>query len=200
MQVSQNEVRAVAEAAALATCKDCSTDCTTDPKKSMAATCACSFDCGEAVTSSVTDFSAFADKVLSYSHAGLLERLEEKLGLTHAKAMALQLDMLRFLALCGYQDPNGQKVVLAPPKAIDEAWHHFILFTRDYMQFCQDHFGAFVHHQPFTRAERATGDGTMGPRTIDLARSTYIELSTNWANTTTVCDGDGGGCSPSGYA
>ena len=194
---------AVAQAAALpysVLCSKCSAECEANPKKLTAATCSCSFDCGEAVTSSVTDFSAFAEKVLSYSHAGLLERIEEKLGLTSVEAVALQIDMLRFLALCGYQDPNGQKVVLAPPKAIDEAWHHFILFTYDYAAFCQDHFGVFVHHQPFTKAERATGDGKIGPRTIDLARSMYVKLSTNWASTIAVCDGDGGGCAPSGYA
>ena len=192
------ERSAVAQAAALpysALCSKCSTNCTADPNKKLAAA-----TCGEAVTSSVTDFSAFAEKVLEYSHAGLLERLEEKLGLTSAEAVALQIDMLRFLALCGYQDPDGQKVVLAPPKAIDEAWHHFILFTYDYAAFCQDHFGAFVHHQPFTKAQRATGDGKIGPRTIDLARSMYVKLSTNWASTIANCDGDGGGCAPSGYA
>lgn len=31
---------------------------------------------------------------------------------------------------------------------IDEMWHTFILFTRDYADFCERHFGLFVHHAP----------------------------------------------------
>jgi hypothetical protein len=37
---------------------------------------------------------------------------------------------------------------------LDEMWHNFVLFTRDYIQFCHDHFGRFVHHLPATRDEK----------------------------------------------
>lgn len=33
---------------------------------------------------------------------------------------------------------------------IDEVWHQFILFTRQYAKFCAEIFGYFVHHQPRT--------------------------------------------------
>lgn len=31
---------------------------------------------------------------------------------------------------------------------VDEVWHTFILFTRDYVSFCDETFGFFLHHQP----------------------------------------------------
>lgn len=31
---------------------------------------------------------------------------------------------------------------------IDEVWHAFILYTREYTAFCNQHFGRYVHHTP----------------------------------------------------
>jgi hypothetical protein len=33
---------------------------------------------------------------------------------------------------------------------VDELWHSFILFTPQYLSFCEDVMGFFVHHQPRT--------------------------------------------------
>lgn len=33
-------------------------------------------------------------------------------------------------------------------REIDQMWHVFLLYTRDYFDFCQKHFGEFLHHQP----------------------------------------------------
>src|SRR5579864_3397426 len=33
-------------------------------------------------------------------------------------------------------------------REIDDMWHEFILFTRDYTDFCQQYFGEYVHHLP----------------------------------------------------
>jgi hypothetical protein len=35
-------------------------------------------------------------------------------------------------------------------KQVDEVWHTAILFTEDYMAFCQDVFGFYLHHRPNT--------------------------------------------------
>lgn len=36
---------------------------------------------------------------------------------------------------------------------LDEMWHNFILFTRDYKSFCKEYFGRFINHQPMTFSE-----------------------------------------------
>jgi hypothetical protein len=35
-----------------------------------------------------------------------------------------------------------------PSRDIDQMWHTFLLFTRDYAAFCQESFGKFIHHSP----------------------------------------------------
>lgn len=40
------------------------------------------------------------------------------------------------------------KIIAMPSQAVDEAWHEFILHTREYQTFCQKAFGRFLHHTP----------------------------------------------------
>lgn len=35
-----------------------------------------------------------------------------------------------------------------PSQVVDEAWHNFILFTKEYKKFCNGTFGRFLHHIP----------------------------------------------------
>ena len=42
----------------------------------------------------------------------------------------------------------GKRMVSMPSQAVDVAWHEFILFTRQYEQFCKKALGRFLHHTP----------------------------------------------------
>lgn len=40
------------------------------------------------------------------------------------------------------------KNVAMPSQAVDVAWHEFILFTKEYQNFCRRALGRFIHHTP----------------------------------------------------
>lgn len=42
----------------------------------------------------------------------------------------------------------GDRMVAMPSQVVDIAWHEFILFTRDYNEFCKKALGRFLHHTP----------------------------------------------------
>jgi len=42
----------------------------------------------------------------------------------------------------------GRRKLAMPSQAVDDAWHEFILFTRNYKDFCQRGLGRFLHHVP----------------------------------------------------
>ena len=44
--------------------------------------------------------------------------------------------------------------MIEPTADADRAWHEFILFTRDYEQYCQECFGRFIHHEPYGEPPR----------------------------------------------
>jgi hypothetical protein len=51
-------------------------------------------------------------------------------------------------------DCHRSDVPLSPSERVDEGWHNFILFTKDYADFCQSNFGHFIHHTPLDGAPR----------------------------------------------
>lgn len=38
--------------------------------------------------------------------------------------------------------------IAMPSKIVDDAWHEFILVTKEYEHFCRNAFGRFIHHTP----------------------------------------------------
>ena len=53
-----------------------------------------------------------------------------------------------FLACLAAQCRPIAPSVGMPSRAVDDAWHDFILATRDYQGFCRQAFGKYLHHTP----------------------------------------------------
>jgi hypothetical protein len=79
----------------------------------------------------------------------LLEKLERHHAGFTRKESALVGNGLRqfFLAYLG----GGFRQVSMPSEVVDDLWHEFILYTRDYQVFCSQAFGRFLHHTPAVR-------------------------------------------------
>lgn len=67
-------------------------------------------------------------------------------------------ELIRFLALSATATNNGRYYGMMG--AIDELWHTFVIFTREYSEFCQAVAGRFLHHVP-------EADGQASPETLD---------------------------------
>jgi hypothetical protein len=84
----------------------------------------------------------------SYSFpSALREKLEAHpdLDLTGTQ-ISLVLDGLRtWFVACLHADG---KTLGMPSRAVDIAWHEFILMTREYQSFCDEAFGYYLHHSP----------------------------------------------------
>lgn len=63
-----------------------------------------------------------------------------------------------FLACLAAQTNGIARQCGMPSKAVDDAWHEFIVMTRDYEAFCQGAFGAYLHHTPKLQMQEATQD------------------------------------------
>ena len=80
----------------------------------------------------------------------LVERLDHRLAARRPELDAAQraqvFDALRdYFRIC---NAAGRRMVAMPSQAVDDAWHEFILFTRQYDSFCRRAFGRFLHHTP----------------------------------------------------
>ena len=130
--------------------------------------------------------------VLDFSFPPILESIQKELNLNEREGNLLLRDLLMFLFICG---TNTTQKRYSPPKNIDEAWHIFLLFTKEYAKFCEKYFGHFLHHNPFTKATRMAESRKVVP-ILPVAQELFGKLSENWksppAGSICTCDGNCG--------
>ena len=84
-----------------------------------------------------------AQSILLYKNEVVVNRIAKELNVSKEDAELQFREMLKFLYCCAIS-----KKPLTPSKKLDEPWHTFVLFTRDYEAFCKNYLGKFIHHVP----------------------------------------------------
>ncbi len=87
-------------------------------------------------------------------HQAVHDRFAEK----HPALSSEQIELV-FQALKDYfwmcNKGEGEMIAM-PSKVVDDAWHEFLLFTRNYGAFCIEALGRFLHHTPVEAMESPT--------------------------------------------
>ena len=86
-------------------------------------------------------------EALEYQNDAVVYRFTPLWDVKFAEAKDLFLEAKRWLWLCA-QLEEKRLMITTPLLIIDEMWHNFILFSREYMKYCQDYFGRYIHHAP----------------------------------------------------
>lgn len=127
---------------------------------------------------------------LQYEAPFLIDKLVmECIAETPDEARALFEEATKFLIVDrAYPDMHFQVY----SRRIDEAWHQFVLFTTEYMEFCRQYFGRYVHHVPgnapmaMALAEADQRAASLPEFSATYSRVFGIPLPTIWAETQTV--------------
>lgn len=77
---------------------------------------------------------------------GLFEKLQKKHPQLTLKDCQLIAQGLRQFFLAYLK--SGRQFVAMPSQGVDDLWHEFILYTKNYDLFCRKAFGRFLHHTP----------------------------------------------------
>jgi hypothetical protein len=77
---------------------------------------------------------------------GLYDKLRQKHPELSLKDCQLVGHALRQFFLAYLK--SGKQYISMPSQVVDDLWHEFILYTRNYAQFCRRAFGGFLHHTP----------------------------------------------------
>ena len=93
---------------------------------------------------------------------GLYDKLRAKHPALSLKECQLVAQGLRQFFLTHLK--SGRKQVAMPSQVVDDLWHEFILYTRNYQQFCDKAFGRFFHHTPAAVMGAAGGPDNVGLR------------------------------------
>ncbi|MCB1962852.1 MAG: hypothetical protein KDF24_06755 [Rhodocyclaceae bacterium] len=85
--------------------------------------------------------------IAQFDYARLLDaRLAKRRPELSATQRRQVLDALRDWFLIS--KAAGRRKLAMPSQAVDDAWHEFILFTRNYQDFCRKGLRRFLHHVP----------------------------------------------------
>lgn len=102
------------------------------------------------------------ESVLEYSHPFVVERFLKQYPNERERAPEIFRQLLKMLWLMAtHKEEIREGKIISPKKIlvypqmdlIDEMWHAFILFSKDYTGFCETYFGYYLHHQPTTSVE-----------------------------------------------
>ena len=77
---------------------------------------------------------------------GLFDRLRKRHPNLSAKDCHLVAKGLRQFFLAYLK--SGRQFVAMPSQVVDDLWHEFILYTKNYDLYCRRAFGGFLHHTP----------------------------------------------------
>jgi hypothetical protein len=90
---------------------------------------------------------------------GLLERFHKQRPDLSLKDQQLVARAMRQFFLVYLK--SGFKHISMPSQVVDDMWHEFILYTKNYEQFCKKAFGRYMHHTPaaILGASQRSNDG-----------------------------------------
>jgi hypothetical protein len=90
-------------------------------------------------------------EILAFQHEALLRRFRLDSGASPVTAERTFNALKEFMIVCAVKP--GLKVTSDP---IDQMWHCFLLFSKDYRNFCADYLGRPIDHAPFENASPST--------------------------------------------
>lgn len=124
------------------------------------------------------------EKMREYKNELLIKKLQSDMKLSRPDALELFEDVKRFIALCA-----TSPAPLGLSRQIDQAWHIFILITKEYARFCEGYCGRYIHHEPSDPYTDLGENYFVGKRreTFVLAETAYGKLSCNWDENTASC-------------
>ena len=98
--------------------------------------------------------------------------LKDHVAETAEEAEALFREVKRYIVLTR---SDCTKIWAMHSLRIDEAWHQFILFTKEYGEFCQRYFGSYVHHAP-SNAPKSEEEKTIETASLSMFHERYVQL------------------------
>jgi hypothetical protein len=102
------------------------------------------------------------EEILAYQNDDVVARFSDDYSVPLSDSVEIFHEMKRWLWLAAKRAVEfkaGRVESIAIPlfneaRAIDLMWHTFLIYTRDYADFCERYFGFFLHHQPRAKLER----------------------------------------------
>jgi hypothetical protein len=120
------------------------------------------------------DIAGSPFEALAYEAPFLVEKLlKEHIVDTKEEAEALFTEVKRYIVLVRSDDTRLWDM---HSLRIDEAWHQFVLFTAEYIEFSLRYFGTYIDHAPSNAPQRLIEGTPRTASTFEDFQKRYAEL------------------------
>jgi|GEM_PF-2062489 len=119
----------------------------------------------------------------------LVARMQKEHGFSEDVARAVLNETLVFLNMIA-ENPGCPS---SPSTIVDIGWHTFILYTREYSEFCQRAAGRFIHHCPTDTPELRASSQT-SQATVEFMATNGIVFDPEMWVVAAFCNVRGTGC------
>jgi hypothetical protein len=123
------------------------------------------------------------EDIMQYENENIVYKFIENFSITYEEAMDIFNEMKKMLYCCydlrmrrGKGEVDFIFKIYDPMLIIDEMWHTFILFTKDYTDFCNKYFGYYLHHNPTSYKEKQDSEENFKKDKILFTTSIRREL------------------------
>lgn len=124
-------------------------------------------------------------EILSYQNEAILNRYMRDFGGSKESASECFLALKQYLVICGISSTATKQ----SSDSVDQMWHTFILFTKDYRDFCDSYIGRFIDHDPIGGA-----DTEPFSKTLELVKEIFGEVNPKyWSEGCACCSSCTGG-------
>lgn len=115
------------------------------------------------------DTQSLMDAAITFPMKNVLTRYAEEQKLDSGVVELHEQELKRYLILCALYPEGGWPMTAT----IDELWHTFIIFTREYHEFCHRLGRFYIHHRPDTGGEDMVERGHMHRRFRELYQTHF---------------------------
>ncbi len=134
------------------------------------------------------------DSIMSFPMSNVLARYAKDNPNLAPSATLHERELKRYMLLCALHPKQGWPMV----NSIDELWHTFIIFTKDYHQFCHELGLEYLHHQPINDGDDTSDVPAAYEEFLSLYRQQFGEPTAEvWPRSLAASD-CGSGCSGGG--
>jgi len=101
--------------------------------------------------------SCSLEQALAYRNDQILHKFRERwdVSLEEADELFEETKKWLWLQVAARHHPDSPPLAMTVALAmVDEMLHTFILFTREYIQYCDENYGVYLHHTPMTKKEK----------------------------------------------
>jgi hypothetical protein len=97
------------------------------------------------------------ERALEYRNDQILYKFLERWDVTFDEASELFEEMKKWLwvqVAARHREGSPSMAMTESLAMLDEMLHTFILFTREYIKYCQEVYGVYLHHTPMTKQQK----------------------------------------------